>query len=312
MLAPKTWAQNVAQGVDHSLSLYGPGKKPWGIVEKKDEDLCPGDVEQFPNAAGTPATNGVVTQTVADALFNGLSATIPGRLAVSDGQLTDNDRTTIGTVSVDNNGLWEFITPGLDSATSDVPESCEAHNFVPADTELPAAIQTYFDSTATARVDRFRILLQRCITHYNGLTWNFIPGFAEVGSCGVLKVQACTGIVFGKDSDTVEDGFDIQFTPRFAYVPELHESSDLGDNTYRFGSFRPVWLQRLYLGQCSSACDDSFEPDPDQSPVKTYSANTKAGGLTVFVLPRTSLPGDLGDEEAPFNIGVNRQVRLLR
>lgn len=304
------WAQNVAQGVDHALSLYGGGKQPWGTAIKIDEELCPGTTEQYPNAANTPSTNGVVTQTVADAFFNGLSANIPGRLALSDGSLPDNDRTTIGSVSVDNNALWEFVTPGLDSAISDVPESCEEHNFIPGDGELPPAIQTYFDSTATNRADRFRILLQRCITHYNGQVWSFIPGFTEAGACGPARNQACTGVVFGKDTQPLQEGYDIQFTPRFAYVPEADNSTPLGSKTIAFASFKPVWLQRLYIGQCAGNDCVSFEPDPD-SPT-SYAANTKAAGMTVFVLPRRALPGAVGSEEAPFDVGVNKTVRLLR
>lgn len=311
------WATNIARGVDHMLSLYGAGKKPWGLVEKKDQDLCPGTIETRPNAAGTPSTNGVTTQTVADALFNGLSGGIPGRLALNAGsELADNDRTTIGSVDVDNNGLWEFITPGLDSATSDVPESCEAHNFVAGDTELPPALQTYFSSNGVSATDRLRVLLQRCISHYNGANGGVfsagIPGLNDQGSCGPSKNKPCTGVVFGLDSDPLKEGYDIQFTPRFAYVPELHSSSLLGDNTVRFGAFRPVYMQRVFGGQCASTCSWYFEPNPISSPTPTYAAESKAAGLTVFVLPGSSLPGHLGNDDAPFDVGINLVPRLLR
>jgi len=313
------WATNVARGVDHVLSLYGASKKPWGINEKTDQALCPGTLEQRPNAAETPATNGVTTQIVADALFNGLSGgAIPGRLALTSGtELADNDRTTIGSVSVDNNGLWEFITPGLDSSVSDVPESCEEHNFVPGDTELPPDLQAYFSSGGVTAVDRLRILLQRCISHYNAASGGVftvpgIVGYAEAGACGPAKNQQCTGVVFGRDSDPTEAGFDIQFTPRFAYVPELHSTTPLTEKIFRFASFRPVYLQRLFGGQCTANCSWTFEPDPMSSPTPTYFAEDKAAGMTVFVLPGTSLPGELGKEDAPFDVGVNLTPRLLR
>lgn len=310
------WALNVARGVDHMLSLFGPGKKPWGTVEKTDQDLCPGTTEIRPNAAKTPSTNGVTTQTVADALFNGFSGTT-GRLALTAGtQLFDNDRTTIGSVSVDNNGLWEFITPGLDSGTSDVPESCEEHNFIPGDTELPPALQTYFASASVTPTDRLRVLLQRCISHYNaangGVFTAGIPGLSDKGACGVNKDKKCTGVVFGRDTDPTKAGWDIQFTPRYAYVPELDASTPLGSNTLRFASFQPVYIQRLFGGQCTSGCSWYFEPDPISTPTPTFAAESKAAGLTVFVLPRTSLPGNIGSEDAPFDIGENLIPRLLR
>jgi hypothetical protein len=245
---------------------------------------------------------------VADAFFNGLG-TIPGRLALNGG-LSFRDTTTIGTIEVDNNGLWQFITPGLSSGVSDVPESCEEHNFVPGDTELPAAYQDFFNANATSSADRLRILLQRCITHYNGSSFNFIPGLNEQGSCGPADNQPCTGLVFGRDTNPLEEpnAFDIQYTPRFGYVPEVHSSTPIGTSPLAWASFQPVFIQRIYGGHDGQAW--SFEPEPDSS--ATYAAESDAAGVTVFVLPRTALPGDLGDEDAPFNIGENIAIRLMR
>ncbi|MGK2903005.1 MAG: TadE/TadG family type IV pilus assembly protein [Mycobacterium sp.] len=306
------WALNVARGVDHVLSLYGGGKEPWGTTAKIDSDLC-GTSERFPNGANTPSTGGVTTKVVGDALFNGVGS-VPGRLALNSGtELADNDRTTIGTVSVDNNGLWEFITPGIDSATSDIPESCEAHNFIPGDSELPAALTDYFSEAGSSSADRLRILLQRCITHYNGEPFNFVPGFSEQLSCGPSDNQPCTGVLFGRDSDPTEQPnlFDIQYSPRFAYVPEVHASTPLGDNPLLWAAFRPVFLQRVYGGHDGEAW--SFEPEPDKScATPCYAPNPDAVGLTVFVLPPKSLPGQLGDEDAPFNLGETIALRLVR
>lgn len=311
------WAVNVARGVDHILSLYGSGKQPHGTTPRTDQDLCPGTVQQRPNAARTPSTNGVTPQTVADAFFNGLAGGTPGRLALNAGnELADNDRTTIGTTSVDNNGLWEFITPGLDSSTSNVPESCEEHNFIPGDSELPPALETYFASPGVSSVDRLRILLQRCVSHYNGANGGVftagIPGLADKGSCGVNRDQPCTGVVFGKDTDPTKAGYDIQFTPRFAYVPELDVSTPPGANTVYFHAFRAVFIQRVFAGQCSSSCSWSFEPNPISTPTPAYPADSKAAGVTVFVIPPSSLPGGLGDDEGAFALGVNLIPRLLR
>lgn len=307
------WALNVARGVDHTLSSYGPGKQPWGQTLKVDTTLCPGTVEQYPNGADTTSVGGVTTTLVASALFNGPTAGVPGRLALDAGsQLNDNDRTTIGSVSVDNNGLWEFITPGLDSAVTDVPESCEAHNFVPGDTELPAPYQAFFQANSDP-VTRTRILLRRCISHYNGQAFSgVIANYTEPGGCGVARNRACTGVVFGKDSAPTKEGYDIQFTPRFGYVPQLHSDFTINDNQVGFAGFRPIYIQRLYGGQCTASCSWSFEPDPDTSPLVAYPPEPKAAGMTVFVLPRKALPGEIGSENAPFNIGQNVSVRLLR
>ncbi|MDX6234047.1 MAG: hypothetical protein QOH68_3129, partial [Nocardioidaceae bacterium] len=123
---------------------------------------------------------------------------------------------------------------------------------------------------------------------------------------------ACDDPVFAKNSssDDSPDLYDIQYTSRFAYVPELTEAFPSGSKTVKIGHFRAVFLQRLLIDCNSNSCGYDFEPGIGYT--NPGGSSTKADSITSFVFPANSLPNNLGRDDAPFAVGRNRAIKLLR
>jgi hypothetical protein len=306
---------NTAAGVDHDLSTYGG--LPHGTLEVVDTVTC-GTLPR-PNAAitltgNTPANFGA-------GMFAGVGYSDggPGRLQRSGSELFGGagSETNVGGQTLDDNPLWEFI-PTTFPVGANVPDSCHKSVFTEvlggSFTSLPDAPADVrgFISAQPTTAEQLRWLLRRCISHYNGDTWVAEGGVGPVGDPPTGCSGACTGAVFSRNTSTtdVPDLYDIQYTSRFGYVPELTSAFPSGNATVRLFTFRPIFLQRLLAGNCGGGtCTHDFEPGLGYT---NASSEDHAEGITAFVLPRSSLPGGLGLETAPFDVGVNRFVRLLR
>src|SRR4029078_1701620 len=111
-----------------------------------------------------------------------------------------NDSATVAGRSVNDAGLWEFIPQGV--TLSEVPTSCQRATFDSIDSA----------STGANRKDNMRLALLGCFSDYgNGVGCSTAPG---------------TGQVFIRNSQTESpiDVYDMQLTPRFAYVPQIVET----------------------------------------------------------------------------------------
>jgi hypothetical protein len=224
------------------------------------------------------------------------------------------DRQVVEGVDVDSTPVWEFIDPSLDSATSDVPEQCEASVFTDALDDvstLPPAVATHLASQSVEV--RMEKLVDRCISLYRTGRWNdngaLSPAETRVG-CSAAVGSACTGVLFGRNSVVqFPEIYDIQLSPRFGYVPLAWET--LGSNVISFQRFRPVFIQRLCLGnqQCNQG---TFSPGVPWSDEHTSTVNTDVAAVSAFTFSASMLPNGLGHDDAPFDVGRNVFVRLLR
>ncbi|MDH3706846.1 MAG: hypothetical protein OES57_12320, partial [Acidimicrobiia bacterium] len=177
---------------------------------------------------------------------------------------------------------------------------------------LPNPIEAHL--TVMPRETRMTKLLERCITHYEGNDWDdggaLLPPESPSGC-----LATCTDPVFSRNtaSDGGYDLWDVQYSPRFAYIPRINlTAAQLSSGTTGtvFTRFEPVWIQRLYAGNCSnSGCDTVFDPGVYYSDAVT---SDKVNAMTAFVFPAGILPGELDDPNAPNLVGVNQFVGLLR
>ena len=120
-------------------------------------------------------------------------------------------------------------------------------------------------------------------------------------------------VIFTRDTDEEFPNFyDIQLSARFAYVPVTNTPTTdwNGNSTLNIDSIAPVYLQRVYGGNCSpSGCGISF--DPGFGYVSTDSSDN-VSAFTAFLFPEGSLPGQLGSPTAPSELGQHRVPRLIR
>lgn len=309
---------NAAVGVDHDLSTYGVGSQPWGTTEVVDT-TSPCGAAKRPNAAYTLTGN--TPQNFGAGIYSGsgYSDGGPGRLARSGTGVFNGAgaSTNVGGRQLDDNPLWQFL-PDTFPGGADVPTSCRKSIFTDAlsgtYTQLPtgpANVRGYVSSRPTG-AERLRLLLQRCLSHYNGITWDAGGAITPVGDPPTGCSGTCDAPLFTRNTTTSDapDLYDIQYTARFGYVPELTTAFPNGNSVVRLLTFRPIFFQRLLAGSCNaSSCSHDFEPGLGYS---NASSENKADGITAFVLPPSSLPNGLGDPSAPFDVGVNRFVSLRR
>ncbi|MGQ0830345.1 MAG: Tad domain-containing protein [Microthrixaceae bacterium] len=307
---------NAAVGVDHDLSTYGGS--PHGAVDVVDTNSPCGGTAR-PNAAYTLTGN--TPQNFGNAIYSGsgYSDGLGGRLQRSGTGVFSGagDSTNVGGHILDDNPLWEFLPTSFPPG-SNVPNSCAksiftqvlANNYSSLPT-APADVQSYVQNLPT-KAEQMRALIGRCISHYNGVTWDANGAITPVGDPPSGCTGACSDPIFTRNSSTTDapDLYDIQYTARFGYVPELNAAFPNGNSITRFAGFRPIFFQRLLGGSCSGgSCTHDFEPGLGYT---NTSAENKADGITAFVLPRNSLPNGLGADTAPFDVNKNRFVQLIR
>ncbi|MGI9600963.1 MAG: hypothetical protein ACR2QE_03700 [Acidimicrobiales bacterium] len=307
---------NIAQGIDHLLSIYGA--EPHLTTAVGDTDSC--GTPPRPNAATTLTGN--TPQVIGDGVMagSGFPDGGPARLQRTGLLSWGAPTTSVAGHDLDDTPLWEFIP--VDLFGHNVPNSCHRQQFVGEtggmDTEndgimsaLPNPIEAHL--TTMPRETRMTKLLERCISHYEGNTWDDGGALSPPESPSGCTLS-CSDPVFSRNgaTDGAYDLWDIQYSPRFAYLPRLNlTASQLGGTTgVVFTEFEPVWIQRLYAGNCSnSGCDTVFDPGVYYSDSVT---SGKVNAMTAFVFPAGILPGELDDVDAPNKVGVNQFVGLLR
>ncbi len=305
-------ANNLAVGADHGLSLWGAD--PHGPTVVYDAADC-GTLGR-PNGADTLTGN--IPQKFGSGLYSGTAFSDGGPARLQRPGPSWGGAASVGGHLLDDNPIWEYIPTSLTGA--DVPLSCHKGQFVGTDggldtdddgvmAALPPEVAAHL--APMTRAPRMIKLVERCLLHWQGQPWldggALLPGELPVGCTG-----PCADPVFGRDAadDREADLWDIQYSPRFGYVPRLVEDSDdlSGNTNVRFAAYEPVFLQRVYGGNCDSGgCDVEFDPGIGYA---APGSHTKAYAMTVFVIPNGMLPGDLGAADAPFRIGTNRFVQL--
>jgi hypothetical protein len=317
-------ANNIAAGVDHDMEKRTGD--PRGDVLDRDECNEAEGSEDAPNGMATGT--GMTPNALGSGMYSGSSFSdgAPARLQRTDGNLFGGaGQTTTTGYTLDDNALWKFIDAALNSnhdgiGTADVPASCERQIFEDVRSGTYTGLPT---SPANVRglinglsgvAARMRYMLDRCFTHYRGQGWTAFGAITGGGEPSTCASTGCTGAVFARNSSVSDDPDlpDIQYTARFGYVPLLTSVFPPGASSAVFiDTFRAIFIQRI-VGDCTgtgSTCDVDFEPGVGASiPL----SETNAEAVSVWVFPTTMLPNGLAGDDAPFKLGVNRFVRLIR
>lgn len=332
-------ANNVAAGADHRM-----GTHPTADATNLDNGAkcSAGDTQPpYPYAAdtvtGAGATNAVTSGLVAGAQFTDGQAARLQRLSQTP---YSPAKVTVEGHALDNTPLWVFIGDGL----TNVPNACKRQQFedalsasfgqLPNGNSIPDAVEQTIDGALhTTSVEvRMEKMLERCFDMYTLGYWDNHGSFkttdvppqpgeqvttTECGSVpgGTLSKSnpRCTGVVFSRNSN-VEDPeiWDIQLVPRFAYVPLIHPSFPLGSNAVSYTAFQAIYLQRLCMGnqQCNQG---TFSPGPGLwTDLKPGNTNDSVAALSAWAFAAHMLPGNLGGDNAPYDINTNIFLRLLR
>jgi Flp pilus assembly protein TadG len=185
--------------------------------------------------------------------------------------------------SLDNKPLWEFIP---EQTLTNVPTSCQRATFDSLIATTPGPQQQAVLQGA----------LEQCVSDY------------EAGSY--------TGVVFGAKTDPFGkpvpvDLYDIQLSPRFAYVPQFLQSTppNGSSSNLNIGSFRAIFMEDVYAGCTGGGCSVDFSPGPWNTGT-LGSSNQKAGAMTAWVFPNGMLPSSLRGN--PAAIGQNSYVQLIK
>lgn len=310
---------NLAQGLDHELSVYtaGAALSSYDNGGVEEPDVC-GNFAARPNAA-EPAS-GNQPQLTGDGLLydTGFPDGGPARLQrLSDIGWFQTIQLNNGSITVDHTPLWEFIDPTL-NWSDDVPRSCWKRMFVgdagglnPDNdmymTNLPKDVADYLLTFNTG--DRMIKLFQRCFEHYENREWDDFGRFSGNDThWPTICTGVCTDALFTRNTDRTEspDIYDIQASPRFAYVPMLYDWSSMSDKIIAFQRFKAVYLHRYYT--------DSMVVDAGVGTSADYTAKNqkKVEALTAFVIPDSALPDGLGDPDAAVGSGKNAYAELTR
>lgn len=331
-------ANNAAAGADHRI-----GKHPTADTTNLDTGTkCSnGDTSPpYPYAADT-ITGAGADQAITSGLIAGSEFYDgqPARLQRSAVTPFALPKITVEGHSVDNTPLWVFIGDGL----TEVPSGCRRIQFedaltagfgqTPNANSIPDAVEDHLD--ALSLEVRMEKMLQRCFDLYTFGNWDDdgafsttdVPPGENVTSTECPTVPSgtysranprCVGVVFSRNSAVeTPEIYDLQLTPRFAYVPQIHPSFSLGANQVSFVAFQPVYLQRLCMGnaQCNQG---TFSPGRSAVGTNLWvdempgNVNDNISALSAWAFPRSMLPGGLGGDNAPYDLNVNIFLRLLR
>ena len=192
-------------------------------------------------------------------------------------------KATVAGVALDNKPLWEFI-PSVTLAG--IPSSCQRATFNNLLASTPVA----------QRKATLRTALETCFSNY-------------ISGGYTAPVFTANTDPYGAESPI--DVYDLQLTPRFAYVPQFREvnpppgSSEL----VHIEGFRAVYLQQLQSGCNANSCNVDFEPG-SWNTTPQGGTNHQADSISAFVFPDSMLPGGLATN--PNAVGKNRYVQLVR
>jgi Flp pilus assembly protein TadG len=136
-------------------------------------------------------------------------------------------------------------------------------------------------------------------------------GLAQMRVCLADYANPPPGVVyqplFALDTDPGDGIWDIQRSPRFAYVPLVSDLPNGSSESRRILGFVPVFLQTLWAGCNKGACDVAFNPDGTST--TPLSTNKQINGMSVLALSGT-LPGALNDD--PYRLDANVFIQLVR
>jgi hypothetical protein len=326
---------NLAVGVDHTLSM-APGPDGFPQTEA-DTDACFQGGTEVPDNAWTQT--GVVDM-VDVGLFTGDSFTDGNPARLRRLNTIYPAQVELRNDMVENVPLWTYIPTSLNSST-DIPASCRPNQFDDLDSpfndlDVPSDVRTHLNAPGMTVNDRSVRLLRRCFAHYQGRDWS--DSFQESvidppeprQGCAEPAGSACTTALFTANTTTESpDLFDIQFSPRFAYVPSVWtpcEPSDepdgpelyyeclsdwaSGTDRVSFRSFQSIYIQRATFG--SGNANNVTYWDAGFDDAEDVNNNADLREITGFAFESSMLPGDLGAADAPFRFGSNLVVRLVR
>jgi Flp pilus assembly protein TadG len=182
---------------------------------------------------------------------------------------------------LDNKPLWEYID---DTSLPNIPSSCQRSTFDQLLASTPTAQQQGVLQGA----------LEQCFADY------------EEGSY--------TGVVFGANTnpfgkEVPADLFDLQLTPRFAYVPQFAQSVPPNGSSadLNIADFRAIFMEDVYA-DCSNGCGVNFSPGPWNTG-SLGDSNKNASAMTAWVFPSSMLPPGLTGN--PAAVGQNTYVQLV-
>ncbi|HEU5300633.1 MAG TPA: pilus assembly protein TadG-related protein [Acidimicrobiia bacterium] len=192
-------------------------------------------------------------------------------------------KATVAGVALDNKPLWEFIPA---ETLAGIPAACQRATFDGLLAATPAA----------ERKAAMRTALESCFDAY-------------ISSGSTAPLFTANTDPFGPESPI--DLYDLQLTPRFAYVPQFLEVNPPAgaSEMVHIEGFRAVFLQQLQSGCNASSCDVDFEPG-SWNTAPQGGLNHKAESISVFVFADWMLPAGLATN--PNAVGKNRYVQLVR
>lgn len=314
---------SIAVGVDHNLGI-SPTIAPTTQADAPDACL----------AGGTEVPDNGYTRTggadlVEYGLFSGSTFTDGGLPRLRRDNVifsgTTWEETVKGYTNVDSVPLWEYIPVSLDAGNANgsrVPESCERSVWNSLSTlggTIPADVKTHLQAEYPGDSQEWGLrLLRRCFSHFNGNPWTDLDSEGKPTispeprvAPGCATGQVCPDPIFitNRVTETPEDLYDIQLSPRFGYVPEYWQLPEDLDGTDRvtFKAFRAVYMQRSKFG---TGGGERFWDPGFAAPV--IASNKAFRELTGMVFHENMLPGGLGSSTAPFDVGSNRFIRLVR
>ncbi len=311
---------NLAMGADH---LYSDD--PTNTIAAVNDDCVHAEPNQVSQGTGNSQAfdAGMLSG-------SGFSDGGPARLQRVPSGFSGWESTNVSGNKVDNRPLWEFIP---NQTLTGVPTSCQRATFESLLTATPSgqqqvtmhwAIDRCLFEYACGKVDRTS---PTAVPPGLGpADPRYVPGTFDCAGtragtplpeCGGAP---CTAPVFIANSQTEPnlDLYDIQLSPRFAYVPQVTAadivcSGNSGGYCYHIKVFRAVFMQRLLANNASQL---DFEPGK-WNPANQ--SNQKAEAMTGWVLPPSMLPTCLGagpptaacPNPSPIQVGKNATIQLI-
>lgn len=237
-------AVNISVGIDHYVREHTGND----ILDSCSKPFGPTMLNTFQGISG-----GLWEGMVGGAFV--VDRTFPGRLTLGDGP-TRVVRQNSTDHHVDDQPIWEFISPGRAGPTSTFPQACARETF----DDLPQGQRT-----------------------------------AQVSTCMEAYIASgTTEPLFDLDADGDGD-LDIFSTSRFGIVPQFQESSFPSGNGYlRLSGFRAVYIHGLYFG-CSGGgtCSHVLHPGEGDSGITVPNGSSPLDQVTAILLPEHAVGPDL-------------------
>lgn len=127
--------------------------------------------------------------------------------------------------------------------------------------------------------------------------WSYLTSDG-LAYCGTVTTHddliVCLDNYRASGSATVLFTQDLGNSPRFGWVPLLHESTlGPGTSTVAIADFQPVYVQTTFWGCNAASCD--LEWDPGEAPPGPGPNNIRVEAATAVEIPETALPEELRD-----------------